>query len=97
MGEVLKCVTLHGGLKKTQKSFCGFCKNDSIWKKMQNFRSLGSPPPDPRASRGFAPRPPLASGGWELRSETPKLSPPLRISGYAPAQNKHKKELEGKI
>ena len=31
MGEVLKFVTLDGGLrKKTQKSFCVFCKNDSI-------------------------------------------------------------------
>ena len=31
MGEVLKFVTLDGGLrKKTQKNFCVFCKNDSI-------------------------------------------------------------------
>ena len=31
MGEVLKFVTLDGGFKKkTQKIFCGFCKNDSI-------------------------------------------------------------------
>ena len=33
---------------------------------------------------GFAPRPPLASGGWGLRPQTPKTAPPLRISGYAP-------------
>ena len=68
--------------------------------KMQNFRALGAPPPDPRAS-----------GGWGLCTQTPSLrqlgakppdphwSPaaggsaprppkqptPLRISGYAPA------------
>ena len=42
-------------------------------KKMQNFRALGAPPPDPRAS-----------GGWGLRPPAPKLDPPLRISGYAP-------------
>ena len=31
MGEVLKFVTLDGGLwKKAQKNFCVFCKNDSI-------------------------------------------------------------------
>ena len=66
---------------------------------MQNFRALGAPPPDPRAS-----------GGWELCPQTPSLRqlgasppdphwppaaggsaprppkqpPPLRISGYAP-------------
>ena len=66
---------------------------------MQNFRALGAPPPDPRAS-----------GGWGLYSQTfslrqlgawppdphwppaaegsaprpPKQTPPLRISGYAP-------------
>ena len=41
---------------------------------MQNFRELGAPPPDPRAS-----------GGWGLRPQTPKTALPLRISGYAPA------------
>ena len=31
MGEMLKFMTLDGGLrKKTQKNFCVFCKNDSI-------------------------------------------------------------------
>ena len=66
---------------------------------MQNFRALGAPPPDPRAS-----------GGWGLCPQTPSLRqlgtkppdphwppatggsaprppkqpPPLRISGYAP-------------
>ena len=31
MGEVLKFVTLNGGLKKKNaKNFCVFCKNDSI-------------------------------------------------------------------
>ena len=32
---------------------------------MQNFRALGAPPPDPRAS-----------GGWGLRPQTPKPAPP---------------------
>ena len=33
MGEGLKFVTLDGGLrKKTQKNFCVFCKNDSIFR-----------------------------------------------------------------
>ena len=41
---------------------------------MQNFRALGAPPPDPRAS-----------GAWELRPRTPETAPlPLRISGDAP-------------
>ena len=40
---------------------------------MQNFRALGAPPPDPRAS-----------GGWGLCPQTPNTAPPLRISGYAP-------------
>ena len=59
---------------------------------MQNFRALGAPPPDPRASGGwgtlppnpqppaaggFAPRPPLASGGWGLRPQTPQTAPPI--------------------
>ena len=52
---------------------------------MQNFRALGALPqtPVPPAAGGFAPRPPLAYGGWGLRPQTPKLVPPLRISGYA--------------
>ena len=70
---------------------------------MQNFRALGAPPPDPRAS-----------GGWGLCSQTPNLrqlgasppdphwppaagsspqtpqtAPPLRISGYAPGCREH--------
>ena len=58
--------------------------------KMQNFRALGAPPPDPvpPAAGGFAPNPqppaagdlapepPLASGGWGLRSQTPQTAPP---------------------
>ena len=39
-------------------------------KKMQNFRA---PPPDPHAF-----------GGWSRCPHTPKHSPSLRISGYAP-------------
>ena len=30
MGEVLKLVNLDGGLRKNEKNFCVFCKNDSI-------------------------------------------------------------------
>ena len=41
---------------------------------MQNFRALGTPPPDPH-------RPPAAGC-----STTPQESPQLRISGCAPAQ-----------
>ena len=62
-----------------------------FWQKMQNFRALGAPPPDPRASGGWGyaskppasggwglrPRPPLASGGWGLRPQTPKTAPPI--------------------
>ena len=53
---------------------------------MQNFRALGALPPNPHppAAGGFAPRPPLASGGWGLRPQIPQTAPPLRISGYAP-------------
>ena len=54
-------------------------------KKMQNFRALGAPPPDPCASGGWGlnPQTPI-SGSWGLCPQTPKRSPPLRISGYAP-------------
>ena len=54
---------------------------------MQNFQALGAPPPRT-----------LASGGWGLCPQTPnslrrlgapppdpQTSPPLQISGYAPA------------
>ena len=45
---------------------------------MQNFRALGAPPSDPVPLKagGFAPRPPLASGGWGLRLQTPQTAPP---------------------
>ena len=42
--------------------------------KMQNFRALGAPPTDPRAS-----------GVWGLRPKPPISSSSLRISRYAPA------------
>ena len=53
---------------------------------MQNFRALGAPPPDPRASGGWGlcpqtPGPPVAGGG---APRAPKQPLPLRISGYAP-------------
>ena len=53
---------------------------------MHNFRAPGAPPADPMPppAGGFAPRFPLASGGWGLRPQTPKSAPPLRISGHAP-------------
>ena len=67
---------------------------------MQNFRALGALPPDPRASGGWGlcpqtpslrqlgasppdPHWPPAAGGSAPRP--PKQPPPLRISGYAPA------------
>ena len=53
----------HNFFIKIALKFSYFCK------KTQNFRALGAPPPDPRAS-----------GGW-----SPKTAPPLRISDYAPA------------
>ena len=55
---------------------------------MKNFRALGAPPPDPRASGGFAPnpqppaagvfapRPPVASSGWGIRPQTLQTAPP---------------------
>ena len=54
---------------------------------MQNFRALGLRPqtPVPPAAGGFAPKPPLASGGWMLH-HPPHTAPQLRISGYAPTQ-----------
>ena len=61
-------------------------KLGSFCKKMQNFRALEAPPPDPRASGswGLRPLPPLASGDWGTHPQTPKTDPTLRISGYAP-------------
>ena len=68
---------------------CYFCK------KIKNFRTLGALPPDPQppAAGGFAPKPPLASGGWGLRPQSPILAPPLRISGYAPGPSRKWTEL----
>ena len=50
-------------------------------KKMQNFRALEAPPPDPRASGswGLCPRPP-ASSVWGLLPQTPKTVPPIANS-----------------
>ena len=54
---------------------------------MQTFQALGAPSPclrrlgalppkpQPAAVGGLAPRPPLASGGWGLRPQTPKTAP----------------------
>ena len=43
------------------------------------LRRLGVLPPNPQppAAGGFAPRPPLASGGWGLRPQTPQTAPPI--------------------
>ena len=48
-------------------------------KKMPNFWALGAQPQTPvlPAAGGFAPRPPLASGGWRLRPQTLKTAPPI--------------------
>ena len=51
---------------------------------MQNFRALGAPPPDPRASVGWGLCPQTPIGLRRLPQTQP---PPLRISGYAPVSN----------
>ena len=48
-------------------------KLSNFRKKMQNFRALGAPSPDPRAF-----------GGWGRSPLTPRIAPSLRISGFAP-------------
>jgi len=40
-------------------------------KKLQKLPSAGAPFPYPLASGGEAPRPPMASGSWEFRPQTP--------------------------
>ena len=59
------------------------------------LQRLGALPPNPQppAAGGFAPRPPLASGGWGLRPQTPQPAPPLEISGYAPGSSTTSKLL----
>ena len=69
--------------------------------KMQNFRALGAPPPDPRASSGWGlcsqtpslrrlgalpPDPHWPPAAGGSATRPPKQPPPLRISGYAPAR-----------
>ena len=66
---------------------------------MQNFRALGVPPPDPRASGGWGlcpqtpslqqlgaspPDPHWPPAAGGSAPRPPKQPPPLRISGYAP-------------
>ena len=66
---------------------------------MQNFRALGAPPPDPRASGGWGlcpqtpslrqlgaspPDPHWHPAAGGSAPRPPKQPPPLRISGYAP-------------
>ena len=66
---------------------------------MQNFRALGAPPPDPRASGGWGlcpqtpslrqlgaspPDPHWPPAAGGSAPRPPKQPPPLRISGYAP-------------
>ena len=51
---------------------------------LAKFLAKKSKTPVPPAAGGFAPRPPLASGGWGLRPQTSKTAPPLRIPGNAP-------------
>ena len=69
---------------------------------MQNFRALGAPPPDPRASGGWGlcpqtpslrqlgaspPDPHWPPAAGGSAPRPPKQPPPLRISGYAPARD----------
>ena len=69
---------------------------------MQNFRALGAPPPDPRASGGWGlcpqtpsvrqrgaspPDPHWHPAAGGSAPRPPKQPPPLRISGYAPGCN----------
>ena len=69
---------------------------------MQNFRALGAPPPDPRASGGWGlcpqtpslrqlgaspPHPHWPPAAGGSAPRPPKQPPPLRISGYAPDPN----------
>ena len=71
---------------------------------MQNFRALGAPPPDPRASGGWGlcpqtpslrqlgaspPDPHWHPAAGGSAPRPPKQPPPLRISGYAPARPNH--------
>ena len=48
--------------------------------KNAKYRASGAPPPHPRAS-----------GGWGFLPQTPKHSPQLRISGYAPVFDEESK------
>ena len=51
---------------------------------MQNIRALGASPPDPHW-------PPAAGGSAPTPPEQPL--PPLRISGYAPAYSRARRQL----
>ena len=53
---------------------------------MHNFRALGAPPADPHASAGWGLCPQIPVGLRRLGAPPPdpEVSPPLRISGYAP-------------
>ena len=53
---------------------------------MQNFRALGAEPPDPRAYGGWrlCPKTPIGLRRLGGLPPDPQISPPLRISGYAP-------------
>ena len=75
---MLRCQFLYHVLKalffiEIARKLSYFCK------KMQNFRALGAPLPDPLppAAGRFASRPPLAFGSWGLRPQTPKTAPSI--------------------
>ena len=58
--------------------------------KKQNFRALGAPPLDARASggRGLRPQTPNGLRRLEAPPQTPEITPtPLQIPGYAPEYN----------
>ena len=56
---------------------------------MQNFRALGAPPPDPRASGGWGlcPQTPIGLRRLGAQPPDPQTAPPLQISGYAPGRS----------
>ena len=60
---------------------------------MQNFRALGAPPPDPRASDGWG-LCPQAPSLWRLEASPPDPHWPLAAGGSAPRPPKQPHHYE---